>query len=343
MKPSTILFLIILGILVLFSMVLAVGAYQYKQRKAEEVVEVEKSIPVHVVTVSRGKVEDIVYVTGFVEPAERVDVYAKIPMPGKLIAARVQKGDFVKKDRVLATVDRDEVGAIYRKYEVEAPISGIVAAIMDSPGMMVAAQVPVAVIVKIDKVKVKTSIIEADLGRVKEGIPARIRVDAYPDRVFEGKLGRIEPVFDSFSHTAPVEINIDNADHALLPGMFARIELVGDVHENVSVVPKGVIFKREGKDLAYVIKSESGDAGKTRLRIDLTEISLGYYDLERFEIMEGAEVGDLLVDRDQVVLKDRTRVTVMNPPEGWAPPGPDGGISGAKDKPDQEAAAVPSQ
>ncbi len=311
MRASTIFILLVIVGLLGLSVYGGIKLKEYSEKKAEEEAKVfERSIPVHVTEVDTGTVEDIVYVTGYVEPAHRADVHAKIPQPGKLIEARVEKGDEVRKNQVLATVDRDVVGARYLAYGVKAPRSGIVASIIDSTGAMITPQVPVAVIVDIDKVKVKTSLIEADLGRVKVGTPARVRVEAFPERLFNGTVTRIDPILDSLSHTAAVEITIDNPDHELLPQMYARIELVADVHYGVPVLARGALFPKEGKFWAFVVNPE-------KMIIEKTGVDLGYFDRQKYEIIEGVEPGDLVVDKNQVVLKDQTKITVSNPPPGW--------------------------
>jgi len=321
MRASTILFLIILaGLLVLT----ALGGIRVKvlmdQRAEDAVRVVDIRIPVHVVQVKEGSVEDIVFVTGRTEPFERVDVVAKLPAPGKLNKVFVKKGDEVRKGQKLATVDRDllgpsfsEIGPYYKDYVIEAPSSGTVVSIIDSPGAMISAQMPAAVIMDLRRVKVKTSLIESDLGRVREGTAARVQVAAYPDRVFEAVVSRIEPVLDAFSHTATIEITINNPDRALMPGMFAKIELVSDVRYNVPILPKHAVFQRQAQNLAFVVDEQE-------MALKLTELELGYYDQKNYEVQEGVSVGDLVVDQDQVILKHMTRVSIKNPPEGWEPP-----------------------
>lgn len=311
MRASTIVIWLVIAVLLALGFYGGIKVKDYMEKKAEEEAAViERAIPVHVTEVKSGTVEDIVYVTGYVEPAHRADVHAKIPQPGKLIEARVEKGDKVRKNQVLATVDRDVVGARYQPYPVKAPRSGIVASIIDSTGAMITPQVPVAVIMDIDKVKVKTSLIEADLGRVKVGTSARVRVEAFPDRVFHGKVTKIDPVLDSLSHTAPVEITVPNADHELLPQMYARVELIAGVHSGVPVLEREAIFPKEGEYWVYVVNPE-------KKIIEKTGLELGYFDRETYEIIKGVKPGDVVVDENQVVLKDQTKVTVSNLPDGW--------------------------
>jgi len=316
MKATSIFMMVLLTLMVITGVI---GYSAYRLFSAETVEQVEETarVPVHVTVVKRGSVEDVIPLTGKIRAEERVNVLAKIPMPGKLIRAHVKKGDRVRKNQVLLTVDRDETGAKYRPYPVKAPLSGLVASIEDDRGALVTAQQPVAVIIDIDRVKVKTSVIEADLGKIKKGIRARVMVDTFPDKVFVGTLTRIDPVLDELSHTANIEITLDNPDHLLLPGMFAKVELVADVKDEVPVIPKKVVFKRRGKNYCFLVKKTERDDGEQDLLLELKELELGYYDLQRHEVLEGVEEGDLLIDRDLVILKDKTKASLINPPEGW--------------------------
>lgn len=311
MKPSTILFLIILGVIVLATVVIGGMAVREAGKDKNKAPEKPAVIAVHVHQIATGSVEDIVFLTGFVEPGDRVDVIAKIPMPGKLIAANVKKGDLVEKDQVLATVDRDEVGADYRPYPIKAPIAGMVASIQDDPGSLVLNSRPFAAIVNLDEVKVRASIIESDLLRVKPDNVARVRVDAKPDQVFDGAVSLVESVLDAYAHTAPIEITIANSGGELLPGMFARIEVVSDTRSDVPLIPKRAVIKREGKNMCYLVKDDE----KGVRRVFLTELELGFFDGENYEVIGGLATGDLVVDESLLVLKDQTEVTVANPPD----------------------------
>ena len=171
-----------------------------------------------------------------------------------------------------------------------------------------------------------------------------------------------------------MEITIENRDHSLLPGMFAKVELISDTHFDVPVVPKEVIMKRQGRDLAFAVReevkgkkaeaeeSDGGEAPKSpdqekeaeeakdeptgdkeaedetagdveqaegeaaaekRYRTYMVELKLGYYDLNQYEVIEGLAPGDLVVDKNIVILKDRTEVSIINPPGEEAQPSPE--------------------
>ena len=90
---------------------------------------------------------------------------------------------------------------------------------------MAAPQLPLFEIVDIDVVKAKVSIVESDIYKIKLGDEALISVDALKESL-KGKVTLISPVLDRMTHTATIEITIDNKDYKLKPGMFARVKVI---------------------------------------------------------------------------------------------------------------------
>jgi HlyD family secretion protein len=111
------------------------------------------------------------------------------------------------------------------KATVEAPVSGIVAQVDITEGNMVSPGTPLVVIVS-DEVEITIPVEELRLPDLTIGQPARIRVNAYPDRVFEGEIVTIAPQLDPQTRTIQVTIRPTEATDELLPGMFAVVDLV---------------------------------------------------------------------------------------------------------------------
>lgn len=299
MKKSTIGFFVTVGILLLA--IVAVGL-QLVLKKGEQTIQVvEAVVPVVVMEVKPGEIEDIIDLTGYIDPKDTVNVISKIP--GKLTRKVVEKGTFVRKDQVIAYVTRDEVGVQFEPYPVKSPISGVVAKYMFDPGAMVSPQFPVAVVVDIESVRIKASVVEKDFAKVKLGQLARVYTDAYSDRWFEGHVSKIAPTLDAASHTAEVEILIPNPQLQLRPGMFVHVELVVDKHSDVPVVPKAVVSKRMGKDMIFVFNPADG-------LVEMRESRLGFYDLKSYEILSGVKTGELVVAEDQAILQDGVKASI---------------------------------
>jgi membrane fusion protein (multidrug efflux system) len=112
---------------------------------------------------------------------------------------------------------------------IRAPWTGIVVGRSLDPGAYVApgGGIPILVIADLDRIAVGVGVPEADLPAIRKGAPAQIGVDAFPARVFRGAVSRIAGGVDPETRTLQVEIDVDNADHALRPGMYARVRLTG--------------------------------------------------------------------------------------------------------------------
>jgi HlyD family secretion protein len=117
---------------------------------------------------------------------------------------------------------------------------------------------------------IKASINEVDIGRVKQSMPVVISVDAFPYKRFEGTLTHISPaarlkdkikVFD-------VEVTLKEQTGEFRAGMTANIELRGEKATKVLAVPVEAVFKKEDKQVVYVLKSSFDEpkAGEKKMR-----------------------------------------------------------------------------
>lgn len=133
-------------------------------------------------------------------------------------------------DAVKAQVRQAEM-AVYlaqlqvSKATVKAPVAGIVARVNSAVGAMAAPGAPLVTLLS-NEVKITIAVEEARLSQIQIGMPATIRVDAYPDRVFAGEVAIIAPELDAATRTVQVTIRPTEDAAVLAPGMFATVELV---------------------------------------------------------------------------------------------------------------------
>lgn len=133
-------------------------------------------------------------------------------------------------DAVKAQVRQAEM-AVYlaqlqvSKATVKAPVAGIVARVNSAVGAMAAPGAPLVTLLSTE-VKITIAVEEARLSQIQIGMPATIRVDAYPDRVFAGEVAIIAPELDAATRTVQVTIRPTDDAAVLAPGMFATVELV---------------------------------------------------------------------------------------------------------------------
>jgi HlyD family secretion protein len=143
--------------------------------------------------------------------------------------------------QALAALERAEVNLRYAT--IRAPISGVVISRDVDVGQTVAAslQAPTLFTIANDlrKMQVQASVDEADVGNVRVGQPVTFRVDAFPDREFEGLVSqvRLSPVITQNVVTYNVIIDVANPGQKLMPGMTATVTIEVEKRENVLRAP----------------------------------------------------------------------------------------------------------
>lgn len=256
-------------------------------------------IPVKVVTIAPQDMQELLDYVANIKAQQEVMVFPKVT--GKIIEKVKEEGDAVVKGEAIAFIDRDEVGLIFAKAPVESPISGIVGKVMVDIGSNVSAQTPVALVVDMEKVKVYLDVPEKYLTKIALGMHAAVTVDAYSEQSFDGILDKINPVLDIATRTLQVEIIIDNKDHKLRSGMYAKVKLVIKEYKNTLAVFKEAVLGKEPKQYVYVV-----DGQKAQLKEITTGIRQGAY----LQVKEGIKAGDKVVIMGQQRLYEGALVLV---------------------------------
>jgi cobalt-zinc-cadmium efflux system membrane fusion protein len=143
-------------------------------------------------------------------------------------------------------------------------------------------------IADLGQVWVVCDVFENDLGEVHLGDAAEIRLNAFPDRAFKGKVADISRVLDPNTRSAKVRIVLDNADGALRPGMYAVATLRSRKLTNRVIVPSTAIMRLHDKD--WVFRKESD---KRFRKIVVQADGLAPDGMQ--EIRDGVKPGDELV------------------------------------------------
>ena len=106
-------------------------------------------------------------------------------------------------------------------------------------------------LVSLDSLEVEFHLPEADSARVRDGIPIEVTVAAYPDDVFDATVTMISPTIDRRTRTLRVRALVENEDHRLRPGFFARANLGLAVREGVVMVPEEAVLRRVDGDVVF--------------------------------------------------------------------------------------------
>ena len=290
-------------VLVIVAALAWVVNYRFKEklqafgRKTAQLEEI--TIPVAVSKAKTGTIIDYLALIGGVEAKSEVSIFSTVP--GKVKSIQHTEGDRVKKQTVLAYVDRSEAGLTYALAPVESTIDGIVKQVFVKNGTSVNPAVPLFQIIDIDEVEVRTAIPEREVARVKEGTSADVSLIAYPGKTFSGKVTKLSPVLDPLSRTREARILIENPGHLLKPGMYGEVKLILNVKKNAVIIPSSAIIERNGKDLVFMVNSEK--AVQVEPAFDIQEG-------DRISVISGVKPGDQVIVIGQQNLNEGDKVVV---------------------------------
>ena len=178
---------------------------------------------------------------------------------------------------------------------IRAPFAGVVTKIEAAPGAAVKPEDQLFTIADLSEVWVQAEVYEKDLGRVRLGQPAFIRVDTYPDVRFSGKVSYISDTLDAETRTARVRCEVANPGTRLKLDMFATVELPTTFSRMALNVPTSAIQQVDGKNVVFVRKGATG--------FQVREIELGSQVREQLEIKSGIAEGEPVVTQGAFHLK----------------------------------------
>ncbi|WP_197444299.1 efflux RND transporter periplasmic adaptor subunit [Maioricimonas rarisocia] len=188
-----------------------------------------------------------------------------------------------------------------------SPVPGVVAARLVETGDLAKPDVPLLQIVNLDTVKTVVHVVERDFRKIRVGLPAVIAVDAYPGETFFGEVTRIAPMLDPETRTAAVQIDIDNDDLRLKPGMHARVSLRFNESSSRGVVPIAAVRDEGSRQAVFVV---AGDPPQAVRR----EVRLGYSDGDMVEVLDGLNVGEEVVTLGSRLVEEGQSVTALRVP-----------------------------
>jgi Cu/Ag efflux protein CusF len=134
---------------------------------------------------------------------------------------------------------------------------------------------------------VVADVFEQDIGLVKSGAKATVRINAYPDKVFSGAITYVYPTLNAETRTVPVRVEVANAGQLLKPGMFAQVELPVAGKGSVVTVPVSAVIDSGTRRIVLIQAGEG--------RFEPREVKLGARSDNYIEVTEGVKDGEAVV------------------------------------------------
>jgi len=189
---------------------------------------------------------------------------------------------------------------------VRAPFSGIIAKKIVNPGEKVMIDSALFTLVDLSHMEIEAPAPASEIPAVKAGQAATFRVDGFGERVFEGKVERINPTADPGSRSITMYISVHNRDLALRGGMFAKGQVVVDRSKPATVIPATAV--RDDSGQTYVFTIENGKIARRAVKVGATEPQQGL-----IEVSSGLETGLAVVAARVTGLKEGAPAVMKKP------------------------------
>lgn len=179
-----------------------------------------------------------------------------------------------------------------------APVSGTVITRAVNPGEVVAADKELMRIADLSSVWVIAQVYEKDLGKIRIGSGASITSDAYPGKVFRGRVSYVDPTIDQTTRTAQVRVELTNPGQLLKIGMFVNVAFatVGASETTIPVIPKSAVQNVNNQQVVFV--STKGLSVFAMRPVRLGSEANGF-----FPVLEGVTAGDHIVTDGSFLLR----------------------------------------
>ncbi|HOE18367.1 MAG TPA: efflux RND transporter periplasmic adaptor subunit [Syntrophorhabdaceae bacterium] len=188
------------------------------------------------------------------------------------------------------------------KTKIYAPLTSKVKEKKVSPGDFVKVGTQLFILIQTNPLKVNFAVTEKDVGKIKIGQDVILRVDAFPDSDFKGKVSIVFPSLDEKTRTLKVEALVPNPESMLKPGLFSKVILYTGAAKDTVVVPVTALLYEAEKVKVFTVV---GDRAKE------VQVKIGSKYGEMMEIIEGIKEGEKIVVAGQQSLSEGVKVNIQ--------------------------------
>ena len=207
----------------------------------------------------------------------------------------------------------DNMRAMIAKKEVRAPFDGQLGIRQVNIGQMINAGQQVVPLQTLDPVYVDFTLPQQRLSQLSPGLEVHVRTDALPGREFVGKLTAINPGIDVVTRNVAVQATLENHEHVLRPGMFAKVEVALPEKRRSLIIPGTAVSYAPYGDSVFVIeKKKDPKTGKESQTIRQQFVRIGEARGDFVSVNTGLKAGEIVVSTGVFKLRNGMDVTINN-------------------------------
>ncbi len=233
------------------------------------------------------------------------------------------------RDQAQAAVDRAKATIALKT--LAAPFAGRLGIRKVDVGQYASPGMSLITLQQLDPIFVDFPIPEQSLGSLKPGEAVEVKVDAYPGRIFEGKIDLVDARIAAESRSVLVRALFTNPDRRLLPGMFANVDVLAGTARDVTVVPRTAVSFSLYGDSVFVVtpkedKPQPGSAQAATAARKSNEfiatrrfVRTGETKGDEVAVLDGVKPGETVIAQGQIKLMNGASV-VIDPNAKLIPP-----------------------
>jgi membrane fusion protein, multidrug efflux system len=207
----------------------------------------------------------------------------------------------------------DQMRSNIAKKSIIAPFDGQLGIRQVNVGQMMNAGQQVVALTALDPVYVDFALPEQYLSKLTKGVQVIVRSDAFPGRQFEGKLTAINSMVDAVTRNVSLQATLQNPDHALHPGMFAKVEVDLAQTKKTIVIPGSAVSYAPYGDSVFVIeKQKDPKTGKESETLRQRFVRIGEARGDFVAVTQGLKAGETVVSTGVFKLRNGMAVTINN-------------------------------
>jgi membrane fusion protein, multidrug efflux system len=208
--------------------------------------------------------------------------------------------------------------AILDKKTLRAPFAGHLGIRAVDLGQYLGAGTAIVTLQALDPIFLDFFVPQQSVGQVRLAQPVAVKIDAFQNQTFAGEIAAINPRVDASSRNVQVRATLKNADHKLIPGMYATVDIATGSPQNYITLPQTAITYSPYGDTVYIVDSKaadgkSGDAnGKPQTIARQTFVTTGATRGDQVAVLKGVNEGDVIVTAGQIKLHNGSPVLIDN-------------------------------
>ena len=193
---------------------------------------------------------------------------------------------------------------------IKAPIDGLITARLYEPGDMLAQQTHIHTIIDPSSLLLKASLAERWMPLIEKGQPVSLRIDALGDKQFDAKIIRIHPTINMSTHKGIIEILLSPVPEGATIGQFARAKIELKATDRLVVPAYTIQYEPEGAFIYRIIENDKAETVAEKVYLEQGQ-QFGAVT----EVLEGLDVGDRVVTRGFLGLRDGKKVEIADAAE----------------------------